>query len=199
MKGNNLDASFWDLRYENNQTGWDLKEVSPPIKKWLDNQENKEINILIPGAGKGHEVKYAFDSGFKNVFYMDLSTQASDLFAKKCPLFPKDQILIEDFFSLNKSLFFDAVIEQTFFCALDPNLREDYVNKGFEILKSKGVIVGLLFNRKFEIEGPPFGGTFKEYEKLFSQKFIINKLEDSTNSALPRKGYEFWIEFIKKN
>ena len=117
----------------------------------------------------------------------------------ECPLFPKDQILIEDFFSLNKPLFFDAVIEQTFFCALDPNLREGYVNKGFEILKSEGVIVGLLFNRKFEIEGPPFGGTFKEYEKLFLKKFIINKLEDSANSALPRKGYEFWIEFIKKN
>ena len=141
MKENSLDSSFWNLRYQNNQTGWDLGQVSEPIKKWFENKENKKINILIPGAGKGYEVKYGFENGFENIFYMDLSTRAWDLFKETCPEFPKDQILIGDFFSLKKPLFFDVIIEQTFFCAIDPLLRPNYVEKTNEILKKNGKII----------------------------------------------------------
>jgi len=199
MKENKLDNSFWNLRYQNHQTGWDLGEISNPIKKWFDNQENKKINVLIPGAGKGHEVKYGFEKGFKNIFYMDLSSRAADLFKEICPLFPKDQILIGDFFSLKTPLFFDVIIEQTFFCAIDPTLRANYTEKTNEILKDNGKIIGLLFNREFDTNGPPFGGTEKEYRELFNSKFNFKKFENSLLSSLPRKEYEFWIELIKKN
>ena len=199
MKENSLDSSFWNLRYQNNQTGWDLGQVSEPIKKWFENQENKKINILIPGAGKGYEVKYGFEKGFENIFYMDFSTRAGDLFKETCPGFPKDQILIGDFFSLKKPMFFDVIIEQTFFCAIDPLLRPNYVEKTNEILKKNGKIIGLLFNREFDTKGPPFGGTEKEYKELFNSKFNFKKFENSLLSSLPRKDYEFWIEFIKKD
>ena len=199
MKENSLDNSFWNIRYQNNQTGWDLGEISNPIKKWFDNQENKKINILIPGAGKGHEVKYGFENGFGNIFYMDFSSRAADLFKEICPGFPKDQILIGDFFSLKKPLFFDVIIEQTFFCAIDPTLRPNYIKKTNEILKENGKIIGLLFNREFDTNGPPFGGTEKEYRGLFNSKFNFKKFENSLLSTLPRKEYEFWIELIKKN
>lgn len=199
MKENSLDNSFWNIRYQNNQTGWDLGEISNPIKMWFDNQENKKINILIPGAGKGHEVKYGFENGFKNIFYMDFSSRAADLFKGICPLFPKEQILIGDFFSLKRPLFFDVIIEQTFFCAIDPVFRPNYVEKTNEILKKNGEIIGLLFNREFDTKGPPFGGTEKEYRVLFNNKFNFKKFENSLLSSLPRKEYEFWIELIKKN
>ena len=199
MKKNSLNNSFWNIRYQNNQTRWDLGEISNPIKIWFDNQENKKINILIPGAGKGHEVKYGFENGFGNIFYMDLSSCAADLFKEICPLFPKDQILTGDFFSLKKPLFFDVIIEQTFFCAIHPVLRPNYVEKTNEILKENGKIIGLLFNREFDTNGPPFGGTEKEYRGLFNSKFNFKKFENSLLSSLPRKEYEFWIELIKKN
>ena len=199
MKGNSLNTSFWNLRYQNNQTGWDLGEISEPIKKWFDNQKNKKINILIPGAGRGHEVKYAFENGFENVFYMDLSNKAEDLFKEICPQFPKNQILIGDFFLLKKPLFFDVIIEQTFFCAINPVLRPNYVRKTYEILKENGKIIGLLFNREFDSNGPPFGATDIEYKELFNGKFKFEKFENSLFSSLPRKEYEFWIEFIKNN
>lgn len=199
MKENNLDYSFWNLRYQNNQTGWDLGQVSEPIKKWFENQENKKINVLIPGAGKGYEVKYGFENGFENIFYMDFSSRAGDLFKETCPEFPKGQILVGDFFSLKKPLFFDVIIEQTFFCAIDPLLRPNYVEKTNEILKENGEIIGLLFNREFDTKGPPFGGTEKEYKELFNSKFNFKKFENCLFSSLPRKDYEFWIEFIKKN
>jgi thiopurine S-methyltransferase len=199
MKENSLDNSFWNIRYQNNQTGWDLGEISNPIKKWFDNQENKKINILVPGAGKGHEVKYGFENGFENIFYMDFSSRAADIFKEICPEFPKNKILIGDFFSLKTPLFFDVIIEQTFFCAIDPVLRPNYVKKTKEILKENGKIIGLLFNREFDTNGPPFGGTELEYKRLFKNKFNFKKFENSLLSSLPRKEYEFWIELIKKN
>ena len=130
---------------------------------------------------------------------MDFSLRASDLFKEICPKFPKDQILIGDFFLLKKPLFFDVIIEQTFFCAIDPTLRPNYAEKTNEILKENGKIIGLLFNREFDTNGPPFGGTEKEYRELFNSKFNFKKFENSLLSSLPRKEYEFWIELIKKN
>ena len=198
MKRDSLNENFWNNRYLENNTGWDLGAISPAIKKWFDTKKNKDLQILIPGAGKGHEVKYGFDHGFNNIHYLDISTEAVTFFKDNCPNLPKEQILISDFFDLKKDLFFDVVIEQTFFCAISPVLRKSYVKKTHEILKENGFIIGLLFNKKFDNQGPPFGGFHEEYVELFSKLFVIEKLENSINSAIPRKENEFWIKMRKK-
>jgi len=197
MKKDSLNEIFWNNRYLDRKTGWDLGIISPPIKKWFETQKNKDLKILVPGAGKGHEVKYGFKNGFKNIHYLDLSTEAILSFKKNCPNFPKEKILTNDFFELNKDVFFDVIIEQTFFCAIDPLLREKYVEKTHQILKEKGCIIGLLFSKEFENEGPPFGSSHEEYINLFSKKFNIKKLDKSNCSAYSRKEIEFWIEMIK--
>ena len=198
MKRDSLNENFWNNRYLEKDTGWDLGAISPAIKKWFDTKKNKDLQILIPGAGKGHEVKYGFDHGFNNIHYLDISTEAVAFFKDNCPNLPKEQILISDFFDLKKDLFFDVVIEQTFFCAINPALRKSYVKKTHEILKKNGYIIGLLFNKKFDTQGPPFGGFYEEYVELFSKLFVIEKLENSINSAIPRKENEFWIKMRKK-
>jgi len=198
MKRDSLNENFWNNRYLEKDTGWDLGAISPAIKKWFDTKKNKDLQILIPGAGKGHEVKYGFDHGFNNIHYLDISTEAVAFFKDNCPNLPKEQILISDFFDLKKDLFFDVVIEQTFFCAINPALRKSYVKKTHEILKKNGYIIGLLFNKKFDTQGPPFGGFHEEYVELFSKLFVIEKLENSINSAIPRKENEFWIKMRKK-
>jgi hypothetical protein len=44
----NLGQSYWDKQYETNSMGWDLGEVSPPIKAYIDQLTNKNLRILIP-------------------------------------------------------------------------------------------------------------------------------------------------------
>ena len=93
------------------------------------------------------------------------------------------------------------VIEQTFFCAISPVLRKNYVKKTHEILKENGCIIGLLFNKKFDNQGPSFGGFYKEYIELFSDLFIIEKLENSVRSVFIQENFgdnEFWIKMRKK-
>lgn len=46
-----LSAEYWNQRYLNNASQWDLGAVSPPLKAYFDQLSNKDISILIPGAG----------------------------------------------------------------------------------------------------------------------------------------------------
>jgi len=186
-----LDNNYWTNRYVNKQTGWDLGEISPPLKIYIDNIRNKNLKILIPGAGNAHEAAYLFKLGFKNTYVLDISEYPLNEFKKRNPEFPSDQLLVEDFF-LHQSNY-DLIIEQTFFCAIPPYLRENYVTKMAELLNSTGKLIGLLFNTAFESEGPPFGGNINEYQNLFSSKFIIEKMEICPDSIKPRLGNELFF------
>ncbi|SOE20795.1 Thiopurine S-methyltransferase (TPMT) [Spirosomataceae bacterium TFI 002] len=196
---NKLNDTYWSQRYEANQIGWDIGAPSTPIKTYCEQIENKGQRILIPGCGNAHEAKFLLENGFTNVTLVDISKVLVEKLQKELASYIDlgfCKVFHLDFFNLTDT--FDLVIEQTFFCALDPSLRTAYVNKMYEILAPKGKIVGLLFNRDFE-GGPPFGGNMKEYRSLFASKFEIVKLEESYNSIPPRQGVEVFINFCKQS
>ncbi len=191
-----LDENYWSNRYSNEETGWDLGRISPPLKAYFDQLTNKQLSILIPGCGNAHEVAYLLEKGFTNITLKDISPiPVKKLELQFAPYLNKElHIICGDFFNLNKA--FDLIVEQTFFCALVPSLRQEYVLKMTELLSTNGKLVGLLFNREFE-GGPPFGGNKKEYEQLFAHKFITQTMEESYNSIAPRQGSEMFVIFKK--
>ena len=71
----NLNSEYWSNRYNENQIGWDLGEISPPIKAYIDQLEDKNLNILIPGCGLGHEAEYLFNKGFYNTNVLDFASE----------------------------------------------------------------------------------------------------------------------------
>ena len=95
-----LSEKAWDNRYLNNDIGWDLGTVSPPLKAYFDQLENKELKILIPGGGNAHEAEYLFNSGFVNVFVVDLSKTAIDNIKKRIPEFPSSHLILGIFLRL---------------------------------------------------------------------------------------------------
>jgi len=189
-----LSPEYWSQRYENQQHGWDLGQISPPVKAYIDQLADKELKILIPGCGSGHEGSYLWKEGFKNVHVLDFSELPLALFMSNNPDFPKEQIHCSDFFQHDEK--YDLIIEQTLFCAIDPNLRPDYAKKVAALLKPGGKLVGLLFNRTFDA-GPPFGGNQDEYERYFCSHFSNIYFEPCHNSIAPRSGSELFIKFIK--
>ncbi len=189
-----LSSDYWTERYDSGKTGWDLKNVSPSLKAYIDQLEDKSIKIVVPGAGFGYEVMYLFQKGFKQVYYLDFSAAPAEHFKKSIPEFPEEQVLIEDFFKHTGT--YDLILEQTLFCAIDPNLRDEYVKKVHELLVPDGKLVGVLFNRDFE-SGPPFGGTKEEYVKRFEPYFSGIKIEDCYNSVDARSGSELFVRFVK--
>ena len=193
---NKFDLTYWKNKYKNNTTGWDLGHISTPIKTYFDQIENNNISILIPGGGNGYEAEYLHNLGFKNVHLLDIVKQPLQNFNLRVPEFPKEHLIQNDFFNLSGQ--HDLILEQTFFCALDPSLRTNYVEKVSELLTENGKLVGLLFDFPLVEEGPPFGGSVNEYMNIFSEFFKIKILEKSYNSIPDRNGKELFVKFEKK-
>lgn len=190
-----LDADYWNNRYLNNDSPWDIGYASPAITEYFDKVVNKNASILIPGAGNAFEAEYLFRKGFNNVFVLDFSEKAIKNFITRVPDFPTENLIQADFFSHFGN--YDYIIEQTFFCAIDPCLRNKYVKKVSELLNDDGRLVGLLFNDA-ELKGnPPFGGTIEEYNLLFKNEFELD-INLCNNSISPRSGRELFVNLLKK-
>jgi SAM-dependent methyltransferase len=186
-----LDENYWTDRYRLGRTGWDIGFASPPLLQYLDQIENKELALLIPGAGNAYEVEYAFNQGFQNVVLLDISREPIQKFKEKNPDFPHEQIVLTNFFDHQGQ--YDLILEQTFFCALDPRLRPQYVSKIKSLLKPGGKLVGVWFDREFDFEGPPFGGNRSEYLELFGLEFEIRTAAPCFNSIPERLNSELFL------
>jgi methyl halide transferase len=191
-----LDKMYWDAQYKANATGWNLGEVPPPIKTYFDSVTNKDAVILIPGCGNTYEAEYLLQQGFTNITVIDIATTLVENLQQKFINNTNIKVVLGDFFEHNGS--YDYIIEQTFFCALPPTMRQQYVYKMHQLLKLNGKLVGLLFNRTFDVS-PPFGGSKAEYELLFKDAFYFNVIEDCKNSVPPRANTELFIELQKNN
>lgn len=194
MDTQNID--FWEKKYVNKSTGWDIGFISTPIKTYIDQLENKDLKILIPGAGNSYEAEYLHKKGFKNVVVIDWAKSALENIKNRVSDFPTKNLIASDFF-LHKGSY-DIIIEQTFFCAINTDLREKYVEKTHSLLKEKGKIVGLLFDIPLFEDHPPFGGCKAEYLSLFEKYFTIKTMEKAYNSIEPRKDNELFIILDKK-
>ncbi len=183
--------SYWSERYLKNQVGWDCGQITPPIKEYIDQLTDKSISILIPGCGSGHEAEYLWMLGFTNVHLLDFAPEALTLFSERVRDFPKEQLHCGDFFAHAGK--YDLIVEQTLFCAINPNQRKEYVDKIVMLLNPTGKLIGVLFNREFE-GGPPFGGSIAEYQRIFQAEFSSVFIEPCYNSIKPREGSEVFIK-----
>lgn len=188
-----LSESYWTNRYKENQTGWDINGANPFLIEEIT-KFNKEIKILIPGAGNAHEAEVLYRLGYKNIYVLDISNEPLKNLKSILPDFPKDHLIHENYFDHNSK--YDLIMEQTFFCALNPSLRVDYVEKTYGLLNDKGIILGLLFNKEM-LEGPPFGGNIDEYISLFSIYFENVEISPCDKSIKPRLGKECFIKIQK--
>ena len=191
-----LNQSYWDLQYQSETTGWDLGTISPPIKAYVDQLKDTTISVLIPGCGNTYEAEYLLEKGFANITVIDIAPTLVEKLKEKFKNTTAIRIIQGDFFEHKGS--YDLILEQTFFCALPPQMRQKYVWKMHQLLSKNGKIAGLLFNRSFEVS-PPFGGSKTEYEQLFSEAFHFKILETSYNSVTPRAQSELFFVFEKKS
>jgi thiopurine S-methyltransferase len=195
------EQSYWTKRYQEESTGWDIGYPSTPLKKYIDQLEDKSISILIPGAGNAYEAEYLWKEGFQNIFVMDISEFPLKQFQKRNPEFPKAQLLLEDFFRHKAQ--YDLIFEQTFFCSFVPSdtNRNAYSKQMASLLKSTGKLVGVWFDIPLtgDMEKRPFGGDKELYVNYLKPYFEMNTFERCYNSIPPRMGNELFGIFKKKD
>ena len=190
-----FDQNFWTERYQNNSTGWDLGKASLPLVSYIDSIGSKDLKILIPGAGNAYEAEYLWTSGFKNIHIVDIAEPPLNNLKQRLPQLPASQLIHQDFFDHIGS--YDLILEQTFFCALDPKLRSAYCKHTNDLLKKGGLLSGVLFDFPLNYSGPPFGGSLAAYKALFQTRYSIKTLEPCYNSEASREGKELFFIFEK--
>ncbi|MCW3463368.1 TPMT family class I SAM-dependent methyltransferase [Chitinophaga nivalis] len=190
-----MDSQYWNDRYINGATGWDMGRVSPPLQEYIEQLPNRDLRILVPGGGNSYEATYLAEKAFGDVTVLDIAPVLIQKLQEQFK-YTRVKVVEEDFFVHAGQ--YDLILEQTFFCAIDPALRPDYVAHMHRLLKPEGHLVGVLFNRDFTQEGPPFGGNEAEYRALFDPYFDIKTLAPCYNSHPARQGAELFINFIPK-
>jgi SAM-dependent methyltransferase len=193
-------SQFWEDIYLENDTGWDLKGVTP----FFDSISNELIQgkVCILGCGRGYDAIMFAKKGF-DVTAVDFApTPISELNKLAIQKSVTINTIKDDIFSLVERFpdTFDYVIEQTCFCAIHPNRRKEYEILVRTILKLGGKLVGLWFplDKSQEEGGPPFGTTIDEVKSIFNSGWKIEKENFPSQSVEPRKGREKLIIF-KKN
>jgi methyl halide transferase len=200
VKNTEQENIYWSTRYENQLTGWDLGAPSTPLKTYIDQLQDKELRILIPGAGNAYEAEYLYDLGFKNVFILDISDIPLQNFKARNPHFPSQQLIHDNFFTHQNT--YDLILEQTFFCSFLPTKanRKLYAKTMAKLLRPKGKLVGVWFEIPLikNTDKRPFGGNREEYEGYLSPYFEVKTFEPCHNSIKPREGQEVFGIFVKK-
>lgn len=189
-------AKDWDQAYQIGETPWDKGRASPVLEDFLK-VHRLSGNGLVLGCGLGHDVRLLARQGLR-VTGMDISRTAIDR-AKAFDRVGEEHYCQGDFFYCDGQFSepFDWVFEHTFFCAIEPELREAYVEKLRCLLSPKGLFLGIFFlelagteeinssssHGKSGIQGPPFKIKREALMPYFENYF------DCMKAYLPQRQY----------
>lgn len=186
--------TYWQQRYTEGRHGWNVGRPTDPIRAYLDQLEDRSLRILLPGAGNAYEAEYAWRTGFRQVYVLDIAARPLEKLARRVPDFPDGHLIQDNFFTHKGE--YDLLLEQTFFCSFLPTQenRSAYFRKAHELLAPGGKLVGLFFATE-DVGRPghrPFGGTREEYLEYLTPYFEVRTLELAYNSIEPRRGWELF-------
>ena len=190
----------WDTCYQQNETPWDKAAPAPELSYSLADG-HLSGRVLVPGCGRGHDVRAIAAGGGREVVGLDLSPTAIRE-ALEIGLPVHCEFVEGDLFSLPQSMkgAFDWVWEHTCFCAITPELRPDYVEAMHAVLRPGGHLLALFFlnpERDAGDEGPPFGVTRQELDAMFDAYFVLESEWNPRAAYAGREGRE-WVRLLRR-
>ncbi len=183
------DPQMWDDRYAEGLTGWNLGEAPPVLRDLIGSELRPAGRLLVPGCGHGHDSLALARAGW-DVTGLDFAPRAVKA-ARASAEAAAVAVTYEqgDLFAMPKawSDAFDAVWEQTCYCAVHPDRRDEYVASIARVLKTGGRYVGLFMNHE-KPDGPPFDVTRDDVAMRFASVFHLDELRTVENSVTDRPG-----------
>lgn len=183
----------WEQLWKEGVIPWDAQGVTPVVSQLLKENKIRSGRALVPGCGSGYDV-VAMASPTRTVLGLDISKtalQQAELFAEKSPNAEFVEFQNADFFSFVPEAKFDVVFDYTFFCALEPSLRQSWAEKMADVLAVDGELITLMFPLDEHEGGPPYSVSVEAYEKVLGPLgFRMTSLESEIPSLEARKGME---------
>jgi SAM-dependent methyltransferase len=187
----------WEAQYQKGETPWEKGAPSPGLVDFLATEPVRG-SVLVPGCGFGHDVR-ALTSTADAVVGFDLSTSAIAA-ARRLPRVGGERYVQGDLFALPADLrgAFDWVFEHTCFCAIDPALRPAYVEAVAGALRPRGKLLAVFYldpGHASPDEGPPFGVSLAELDRLFLPRFTLVREWSPARTYPGREGRE-WMRVL---
>ena len=172
----------WEQRYLSNNIPWNKGYAAPPLAEVLS-RFKLTGNVLVPGCGFGYDVRLLAETG-SEILGLDISHYAIYK-ANTFPNISKESYQVGDFFSFSQTckVKFNWIFEHTFFCAIDPSQRNDYVRSALRLLSKKGYLIAIFFIHIDDPEGPPYPISHNEIDTLFNSYF------DTLDQWVPNSSY----------
>lgn len=192
------NPDYWSAIYRANDAGWDKGCCAPPIARMLrEGFLSPGSHVAVIGCGPGHEAFEAARAGFQ-VTAIDFAPEAISALKRQATEWGLAIQAVEaDVFDLAKHWpeEFDAIIEHTCLCAIDPARRDEYMQAVAGAVVPHGILFGLFYahNRP---NGPPYSIHEPEVRRLLHSRFKCERLIVATDSFQNRTGHE--LEFIAR-
>ena len=186
------EKSFWEHRWNEGSTGWHINQVHPYLQQYHSLlKKSSPASLLVPLCGKSHDLVWLLQKGF-SVTGIEYVQKASEQFFSQVlnVEIPKSLLknkmihyqykslhyVVGDFFNFISDTLFDFIYDRAALIAIEPSLREKYVQKQSTLLKDNGKIFLITFECDYGI-GPPFSVSIEDIIKLYQPFFTIQVVE----------------------
>jgi hypothetical protein len=175
---------FWEGRWKSGHTPWDHGRAAPPFGEFVEREGAPDGQVLIPGPGSGHDVRFFAELGAE-VTGLDISPSAVAAASERNP-HPDARYQQGDILDPDPELFgrFDWVIEHTCLCALDPEHWPRYAAAIPKLLVPGGHYLALFYRNPHDPDGPPHGIDAATIDSLFGKSFTLLR------SWVPGRSYD---------
>lgn len=164
----------WNDAYLIGDTPWDKGYASPPLAEFLK-AFPVEGRVLVPGCGRGHDVR-CLAAGGAEVVGLDIAPSAIRA-AEAFPRVGSESYAVGDFLNLAPEFnsVFDWVFEHTCLCAISPAERVAYARAVCRALRPGGNFLAVFFRKvgDYRDGGPPHPIDGAETDRLFGEDFEI--------------------------
>jgi SAM-dependent methyltransferase len=144
----------------------------------VDDELAPPARVLIVGCGLGREVEELARRGFE-VTGLDIAPSSLDAIVERIGRQRNVRLVVGDVLELSPAELgrFDALIEHTCFCALDPQTWPDYVASTSSVLGPGGRFLGafLSFENREPLR-PPYGTDAETVSSLFAPQYHLRRL-----------------------
>lgn len=154
---------------------FDALEPLPALVKMVEEGSVPSGRALVPGCGRGYDV-VLLASSERHCTGLDISPIAISVAENFFAGLPPEQKPARESVTFTAASFFDLpedsdnkfnfVYDYTFFCALDPSVRELWASKMSAIIASGGELCTIIFPIGDKAGGPPFAVTFEDYKSV---------------------------------
>lgn len=186
------DPAYWNARYRDGLSGWDLGGPSPVFARLLAEGRLPRGRALVLGSGHGHDA-LAFARAGWEVTGVDFSSEAVAHARRAAAADVPAPVFVEaDLFRLPPAwdAGFDLVVEYVTYCAVAPVRREAFAQAVARVLAPGGTLLALFFPVETRPDGPPYGVDIEEAVRLFSADFDLLERSVPPDSVKPRRGRE---------